>query len=204
MPIEVDFTSALSLAPRVAMDSQGRFAVTWQDVDSIGNSVVMMRDYAASGSPLTAITQVSDPGSSNFQPDVAASDGSIVITWTHQFTATNHDIEAARYASSGGVLQAQSLFEVNVDSQEELAPSVAMSPDGRFDIAFERQFSASDWDIFASQYDASGNLVRGNIHVNFDGLAEFLPSVSMDAAGNAVVAYERDTMATTWVSTPTG
>src|SRR5262249_37846861 len=62
---------------------------------------------------------------------------------------------------------------------------------GRFLIAYERQFSGDDWDIFASQYGAGGVLQRSNIHINFDSNPEHNPSVSMDRNGNAVVAYQR-------------
>jgi hypothetical protein len=141
--------------------------------------------------PLNGITQVITAGSTGFQPDVAASDGSFVITWVDQFSATDHDIWAERFVTTGGAPQAQSFFAVNVDTHEEFAPRVAMSPDGRFDIVYERQYSGEDWDIFASQYDAGGNLLRSMIPINFDSLGEFGANVSMDNAGNAAVAYER-------------
>jgi hypothetical protein len=191
-PIAVDFLgSDKSFAPRVAMDSQGRFAVTWQNVNPDGTYSVMMRYYAATGAPLTGITQVTAAGSTDFNPDVAASDGSIVITWTHQFTTADHDIYAERFVTSGGVPQGQGIFSVNIDTNDEWTPSVAMSPDGRFDIVYGRQYSAYDADIFASQYDGNGALVRGFLPINFDGLYEAEPDVAMDTNGNAVIVYER-------------
>jgi hypothetical protein len=65
-----------------------------------------------------------------------------------------------------------------------------MAPDGRFDIAYKRQFSGSDWDIQASPYDSTGKLLRGNITINNDSNLEGSPSIAMDNAGNAVVAYD--------------
>jgi hypothetical protein len=190
-PISVDFSTANSYLPRVAVDSQGRFVVTWQDVNPDGTTIIMMRYFDASGTPRNGITQVITAGSTGFQPDVAASDGSFVITWVDQFSATDHDIWAERFVITAGAPQAQSFFAVNVDTNEEFAARVAMAPDGRFDIVYERQFGGDDWDIFASQYDAGGNLVRSLIPINFDSRGEFGPIVSMDNAGNAVVVYER-------------
>src|SRR5262249_30645376 len=46
-PISVDFTTANSYLPRVAMDSQGRFVVTWQDVNPDGTTIIMMRYFDA-------------------------------------------------------------------------------------------------------------------------------------------------------------
>ena len=190
-PIAVDnLTTDDSVAPHVAMDSQGRFVVAWENRGPGGIFSVFVRYYSAAGAPLTGITRVTPAGSNDTQADVAASNGSFVITWTHQASATNNDIEAERFAVSGGVPHAQGIFVVNGDVNIEDAPSVAMSPDGRFDIAYERQYSGADWDIFASQYGSTGALVRGLIFINFDSNPEHNPSIAMDTAGNAVVAYQ--------------
>jgi hypothetical protein len=120
-PISVDFSTANSYLPRVAMDRQGRFVVTWQDVNPDGTTNVMMRYFDASGTPINRITQVITAGSTGFQPDVAASDGSFVITWVDRFSATDDDIWAERFVTTGGAPQAQSFFAVNVDTHEEFA-----------------------------------------------------------------------------------
>jgi hypothetical protein len=189
-PIAVDtLTTDDSIDPHVAMDSQGRFVVAWENRDPGGASTVWMRYYSAAGTPLNGITRVTAVGSTNTQPDVAASDGSFVITWTHQVSTTNDDIRAERFVISGGVPRGQGVFAVVADGNIEDAPRVAMSPDGRFDIAYERQFFGADWDIFASQYDGTGTLVR-DVFINFDTNPEHNPSIAMDAAGNAVVVYQ--------------
>jgi hypothetical protein len=190
-PIPVDtLTTDDSVAPHVAMDSQGRFVVAWENRGPGGTFSVFVRYFNAAGAALTAITRVTTAGSNDSQPDVAASNGSFVVAWTNQASATNDDIQAERFAVSGGVPQGQGIFTVVGDANVEDAPTVAMSPDGRFDIVYERQYSGADWDIFASQYDGTGALVRGFIFINFDSNPEHNPSVAMDAAGNAVVAYQ--------------
>src|SRR5262249_7735445 len=188
-PIQVDFTTADSNLPRVAMDGQGRFVVTWEDYNRDGTSSVMMRYFDASGAPITGITQVTAAGSTDYLPDLAASDGSFVITWVHRFTENDDDIYAERFVTSTGVPQAQGLIFVNTDTNYESAPSVAMSPDGRFDIAYERQFSGGDFDILANQYTSSGTPLGGNLYINFGTYGEFNPSISMDDAPNPVGVY---------------
>jgi hypothetical protein len=189
--IAVDtLTTDDSLAPRVAMDSQGRFVVTWVNRNPGDTFSVMTRSFSAAGAPLTGVTRVTAAGSNDTQPDVAAADGLFVITWTHQASATNDDIQAERFVISGGVPQGQGIFSVVSDANVEDAPSVAMSPDGRFDIAYERQFSGADWDIFASQYGITGAPLRSSIFINFDSNPEHNPSIAMDTGGNAVVAYQ--------------
>ena len=157
------------------MDGSDRFVVTWENLNPDGTASVLMRYYNALGSPLTGITQVSAPGSTDYQPDVALSNGSFVITWAHHFSATDDDIYAERYVISNGVPQGQGIFVVNADGNSEAHPSVAMQQNGIFDIAYERQFSGSDWDILASQYDGNGALVRGDVHINFDASARAQP-----------------------------
>jgi hypothetical protein len=188
-PIAVDSTAAESYNPHVSMDGQGRFVVTWEDFNPDGTSSVLMRYYSATGAPVTGITRLTPAGSSDLNPDVAASDGSFVIAWTHLVGTTNEDIDAERFVISGGVPSGQGVFGVSTDAAFEDAPSAAMSPDGRFDIAYERLFSGGDWDIIASQYGNTGNLLRSNIIINGDPNKEIRPSISMDNAGNAAVAY---------------
>jgi hypothetical protein len=188
--IPVDLTTADSYDPRVSMDGEGRFVVAWEDFHPDGSYSVLVRYFSASGSALTGITSVTPSGSTNLDPDVAASDGSFVIAWTHQASATNDDIDAERFAITNNVPHGQGIFGVNTDANFEAGPSVAMSPSGSFDIAYQRQFNGSDWDIFASQYGNTGHILRSNIPINFDSNFESSPSVSMDNAGNAVVAYQ--------------
>ena len=190
--IAVDASAADSYAPAVATDASGRFVVTWENFNSDGTWSVMMRDDSAAGSPITGSTRVTAQGSTDYLPAVAASNGSFVISWDHHTSATNDDIWAERFVYSNGVPKGQGIFVVNGDANSEAYSSVAMTPGGKFDIVYERQYSGSDWDIFASQYGAAGNLIRGNIEINFDSNPEFTPSVSLDNAGNAVVAYVED------------
>jgi hypothetical protein len=195
-PIQVDFLGTDdSYAPHVAMDGSDRFVVTWEDLNPDGTYNVMMRYFSASGAPLTNITRVSPKGSYDYDPDVAASNGSFVITWAHFAGANNGDIYAERFVVSNGVPQGQGIFLVNGDGNSEARPSVAMQQNGIFVIAYERQFTpgGSDWDILASQYDGSGVLVRGGLPINTDPSTELNPSISMDNSGNAVIAYERIT-----------
>jgi hypothetical protein len=189
-PIPVDTTTANSQHPHVAMDSTGRFVVTWEDLAANGTSAVMYRYFNYDGTALTPIGQLSLNGATDLDPDVAASAGSFVISYTHTQSPTNHDILAERFVVSGTTVTPQGTFAVNTDANDEGRSSVAMSPGGRTTIVYQRLFGGSNWDIAASQYDG-GTLVRGNFAVNFDGLTELNPSVSADRDGNVVVAYGR-------------
>src|SRR5262249_17208374 len=89
----------------VAMDGTGRFDVAWQVDTADGPSPIMMRYYNANGTPATGITQVGPSEAYDYSPDVAASSGSLVVTW-YQWDgpgATAYEIDAERYVISGGV-----------------------------------------------------------------------------------------------------
>jgi hypothetical protein len=192
-PIQVDFLSSDdSYAPRVAMDASGRFAVAWENRHTDGSHTVMMRYYDPLGAPLTDITRVSDVGLDDYNPDVALSVGSLVISWTHQFSPTDADIQAARYVISGGVPTDPVRIFVNNDTRYEISSSVAMNPTGRFDIVYARQIIGSDWDIYGSQYADDGSVLHDRVPINTDVYLATAPSVSMDNNGNAVVAYEEE------------
>jgi hypothetical protein len=188
-PIAVDVSAADSYDPVVAMDASGRFIVAWEDLDdAIGGDVIEMRAYSASGAPLTPITRVSGPatGGTDFGPTVAASDGSFVVAYVH--SGDGYDIYARRYTYASGVPVGHGTFVVANMPQGEVWPSIAMAPDGRFDIAYEFAYSPSDHDIYLARYTAAGAFA-GTSYVNDDTNLESTPSVSMDNAGIAVVAY---------------
>jgi hypothetical protein len=147
-----------------------------------------MRAYSAAGAPLTSITQVSAGSAvSDSEPSVAASNGSFVVAYAHN-NGNNYDVLARRYVYASGIPVAQPTFAVAAASRQEGSPSVAMAPDGRFDIAYAYQFSPGDDDVALARYSAAGAFT-GTSYVNTDFNDEFEPSVSMDNAGNAVVAY---------------
>ena len=126
-------------------------------------------------------------------PDVAASNGSFVITWS-QWYPTDYDVYAERFVI-GGVPVAQGIFGVNASTASSAtSPSVAMSPSGAFDITYQVQptGSSSRNDIRLLQYNSSGVFLR-NLTINDDSSNETNPDVAMDNAGNAVVVYQRFT-----------
>jgi hypothetical protein len=75
-------------------------------------------------------------------------------------------------------------------ARAETRSSVAMSPAGRFDVAWEDALSTSNHDIKLKRYGASGALLGASTISSNTGF-DALPSVAMDRSGNAVVAWQR-------------
>ena len=187
--IQVDYTAAHSTEPSVAMDSTGRFVVTWINPNGTHRDVEM-RYFDAVGTPRTEIARVNSNAVDN-HPDVAASNGSFVITWSQRWTDSDHDIYAERFMiGPNGLSYAKGIFGVNTDYANEDYPSVAMSPSGAFDIAYMLWVTSSRSTIFMNQYDGAGVFLHG-VTVNSDEFFKLQPDVAMDNAGNAVVVYPR-------------
>jgi hypothetical protein len=68
-------------------------------------------------------------------------------------------------------------------------PTVAMSGNGSFLVAWTHYYSSSDWDVYAQRFDATGRVVGGRSYVAGSTQKEYEPSVAMDGSGNFVVAY---------------
>src|SRR5262249_8127455 len=76
-------------------------------------------------------------------------------------------------------------------AKAETHPSVAVSPTtGDIDVAYQLAFSPTDDDILMSRFSAAGQSL-GTVGVATSTAREQAPSVSMDFAGQAVVAYQK-------------
>jgi hypothetical protein len=186
--ITIENSGADTTAPRVSLDGKGRFVVAWT-LNSGGTTNIFMQEFNWNGNPLTGQVQVTSSGA-DFSPDVAAANGSFVIAWNHS-KGTDLDVQAERFTYNGaGQPVGKGVVTLpDMASNSEISPSVAMSPAGRYDIAYIHNVTSSDADVWMARYDGTGKYL-GTAAVNVDSNLEYLPSVSMDSKGNVVVAYQ--------------
>jgi hypothetical protein len=191
--IVVDASVNDSLDPSVAMDSQGNFVVTWRDFFSAtGNSAVLARYFNASGVSTTGAFTVANFNAPELSPDVAASNGSFVVTYTLDFSPTDQDVRAHRYTVSGGVVTDAGDFAVaDTSAANESFARVAMAPNGSFDIAYQSALIGRDSDILLNRFSPSGAAIGPAVIVQNSALNEISPDVAIDNAGNAVVVYQK-------------
>jgi hypothetical protein len=187
--IVVSFSSLDESSPRVAMNDLGQFVVTWVQYVPGGDSNVVAQRFDSNGNAVGGVIQV---GAGTFQetsPDVAMDrSGNFVVAYTRNTNNNNPDDFAKRYNSSGQLLQ---VIDVAISPVAEFSPSVAMTPDGRFDVAWEQVFNANDHDIWEKSFSASGALTGTNAVAFSTALDEF-PSIAMDNAGDAVVGWQKN------------
>lgn len=175
-------------SPAVAMDDQGRFVVTWTQKLASGDTNVVARRFDSNGNGVGAVIQVGAGTFKESDPDVATDlAGNFVVSYTRNTNNNNPDIFAKRFNSSGQLLN---VVDVAITSRAETHSSVAMTPSGRFDVAWEEAFSSTDHDIHLNHYTATG-VLTGTSPISLSTANDVSPSLSLDNFGNGVVAWER-------------
>jgi hypothetical protein len=169
------------------MDGFGNFVVAWRQTQLNGDTNVLAQRFNASGVPIGGNVQVGAGTFMEHDPSVAMDNfGDFIVAYVRDTNNNNPDVFAKRYDINNNLLN---VVNVATTSFAEINPSIAMTPDGRFDIAWERAFSSSDHDIFVSRY-APSTAFLGTDTIDVSGTNASHPSISMNVFGDAVVAYE--------------
>jgi hypothetical protein len=186
--ILVSFSNLDEGSPHVAMDDRGRFVVTWVQALSGGDTNVVARRFDSNGNPAGDLIQVGAGTFQEIDPDVAMDlTGNFVVSYTRNTNNNNPDIFAKRYNSDGQLLN---VVNVATSLNAEIHSRVAMTPDGRFDVAWEQAYGANDHDIYLNRYSATGGLL-GTQTISFSASNDASPSVAVDNLGNGVVGWEQ-------------
>ena len=178
--------------PAVAMASDGRFVVAWQETDGTG-SRILARQYPASGTPPGPEILVSSSQTVGLdQPAVAmANDGRFVVVWRSGDDSSGSGVYGRRYAADGSALAAELLVNTNVTGHQQ-APAVAMAGDGRFVVAWQGpDIDGSGDGISAQRFDSTGAPQGTELLVNtYTTNNQISPSAAMGTDGRFVVAWE--------------
>ena len=177
------------------MDNNGNFVVTWSAIysDARNSSVqyVQARAYSSNGTVRPGWSKDIDiPG--GMEPDVAMDkDGNFVIAYSVWRTAKDRNIEARKYRANGTLYGQDYLSTIGVaiTPLDEHNPSIACSPGGNFDIAYQADKGGGNTDVYLSRYSPSGGY--GRLDIATTPAQEENPSVAMDYAGNSVVAWQQ-------------
>ncbi|MBU0488124.1 hypothetical protein KKB18_09590 [bacterium] len=180
----------------VAMNNDGNFVVTWEGWCSTDSTGVSARIYSSDGSPVGCQFQVNTFTNSNQRNPSVALDGSanFIITWesnaNNDTDSSGYGIFAQLFYSNGG--KNGSEFQVNtVESNYQINPSVAMSPDGYFAIVWQSDQSSTGYDIKAQKYCSNGTADGGEFLVNSTQTNEqSCPSISMNSNRDFAIAWQ--------------
>jgi hypothetical protein len=186
--IVVSFSGLDEGTPAVAMDAQGNFVVTWMQTQAGGDTNVLARRFNALGTPVGGVVSVGVGTFKEHDPDVAMDAlGNFVVAYTRDTNNTNPDVFAKRFNVSNALL---SVTSVAITARAETRPSVAMAPNGRFNVVWEEAFSSTDHDIHLNQYAADA-VFLGSTPISLSTANDALPSLAMDNSGASVVAWQR-------------
>jgi hypothetical protein len=178
--------------PLMAMAADGRFIIVWDATVWGSERRMMMRRFAADGTPLTGEVRVnSDPegqstGVNGSFAVAMAPDGRFVVTWDKLGSGGI----AARRFDSAGAPQGDDI-DVNVPAPGTPGgPAVGMAADGSFVVAWTQ-----DLTIFGRRFDADGAPLGDNILLSAHGvwlISQFQNAALAMAADGRFVARWRE------------
>ncbi len=170
------------------MDSTGDFVIAWDLASTSTDIDIQAQRFTSTGSPRGGVITVASSGKAETEPSAAVDgNGNFVVAYTLAYSATDSDVMAKMYNDAGAVTKTITVADT---ARNELHPSVSRSPDGRFAVAYQDNYSSIDPDIKLKRYASSGSLVNTHdIATSSD--REESPSVAMDDNGNVVVAWQQ-------------
>jgi hypothetical protein len=178
------------LGPRVAMDTDGDFAVTWLHAESIGPEEIYAQRFNAAGVAQGAEFQVNTyTDDLQFQPAVAMDgDGDFVATWTSDGQdGFGYGIYAQMYDAAGGLIGGE--FGVNTTLEGGQNDSdIARNAAGDFVIVWDDHGTGA----FAQRYGDPG-AIGGELTVWEDDHLNN-PRIAVDANANFVVVWRIECM----------
>jgi len=180
--IAVTFTNERESQPAVSMDAKGNFIVVWTYDFLPGDKDVRAQRFDLNGKPVGSMFRVAYTPKTEFAPSVAmAANGSFVVSYSYQFSSSDTDILARRYDANANLVQS---ITVSNSSRSEYDSQAAITPDGRFGIAY-----GFNNDIYLKRYTATGAF-RGVTTVAGTSAIETAPSLDVDNNGTFAVGWQ--------------
>jgi hypothetical protein len=128
--------------------------------------------------------------------NASSSNGSSVAVWSQSSPVNgqpgNAQLMGQLFNAQGGKVGPELLL-VSAFNQFEEFPSVAMDANGNFVVSWTQLLPGGHTNILAQKFNASGSGVGGFVPVATGTFAQTQSSVGMDANGDFVVSYTRNT-----------
>jgi hypothetical protein len=141
--------------PRLAVGSDGGFAVVWEAEDA-NKSGVFAQVYGSAGQPVGGEILVNETESGDQKdPDLSvASDGTFVVVWRGE-DASGEGVWGRRFDAGGTALAGEFLAHDDEAGKQD-KPVIAMSGSGEFVVVWQLT-SGPQKDVFARRFDSGGN-----------------------------------------------
>ncbi|HEY9839979.1 MAG: hypothetical protein ACAI44_25430 [Candidatus Sericytochromatia bacterium] len=194
IPVQVNsFTTGNQEIPRVAMDADGDFVVTWESQQDGDNYGIYAQRFDSDGVPVGPEFQVNQWTTNDQENPSVAMDaqGNFTIAWqSRDQDGDQHGVYARRYASDGTALGNE--FQVNtLTALSQWIPLIAMDNDGDFVISWLGR-DGSLYGIHARRYDSAGTAldpVEFQANTITNGF-QWMHSLAMDGDGDFVITWQ--------------
>jgi hypothetical protein len=193
------FTTGSQNNPYIVMAPTGSFVVVWVSDNQDGSlGGIYGQRYDSAGNPVGGEFQI-NTFTTGSQRDVTAAmdaNGNFVVAWDSDGQdGGGKGIYARRYNSSG-VSQGGEFLVNTTTANDQADPVAAMDSTGDFVIAWDSvgqdgTGNGGGSGVYAQRYNSAGTKQGREFRVNtFTTNDQIYPSVSMDPAGNFVIAWE--------------
>ena len=167
------------------MDPQGEYVVSWTQQESNGNTFVLAQKFNSQSVAIGNVVLVGVGTFYQYESSVAMDpQGGFVVTYTRDTNDNNPDVFAKDYY---GNEQLRTVITVAASSLAETHPTIAMDPEGNFDIAYQVQ-NGTKSAVYLARYTDVDSLL-GVTKVTTGSASDDLPSIAIDDSDDAVIAY---------------
>jgi hypothetical protein len=165
-PVNLSAGGIIAERPRVAVDPQGNAVAVWERFNG-ENSAIQAAVRPAAGGLWQAPLDISAPGKTAFNPQVAFdAQGNAIAVWEHS-NGTNEIVQAAVRPAVSGTWQTPT--DLSAVGQNAERPQVAFDPYGNALAVWQR-------------YNATNRIVQG---AGYDAAGPFLNALAIPTAGTA-------------------
>jgi hypothetical protein len=172
--------------PDVAVSDDSSSVITYY----YGNDIYYQRIRSAGdtvGSPLV-VSDVTSGSRGASTIDIGPGNSS-VVTW-EDYRNGNYDIYAQMIDGTGTPVGANLKVNDDPGSSDQLMPTIAMSPSGRFLVAWY-DYRDGNSDIYGQIYDSDGSLDGSNFRIDSGGTEyQYYPDAKYLSDGNFIVVWE--------------
>jgi hypothetical protein len=174
-----------SYEPSVSIGPQNSYVLSWTQQESSGNTFVLAQEFNSQSVAIGNVVPVGVGTFYQYESSVAMFPfGGFVVTYTRDTNDNNPDVFAKDYYSNE---QLRTVITVAASSLAESNPTIAMDPEGNFDIAYQVK-NGSKTTVDLARYTDVDSLL-GTMQVTTGSASDDLPSLAIDDSDDAVIAY---------------
>ncbi len=158
---------------------------------SMDDAGVFAKVYNAAGDALGPAFQVNNTrqGEQHSAAVAVDSDGDFVVVWAGRGVGDKSGIFFRRYSADGTALGTETLVNTTTGG-DQISPTIAMSADGSFAIAWSGVGTGDASGVFMRRYSAAGVAAGSETRLNTTTASDQAsPDIAFDASGNLVAAW---------------